>query len=314
MLNIAPLAVLLALGAIVALLLTLAALTAIGLRRPRSSPPAEPAADLRRALRHQVAVDLAAAIVVFGTWLAIVGLSTSPFPPSIEAFAAAPALTVASALVVAWIGERTWPRPDGQTRQSFLDDRTLSTVVRGPWVTTFATCALATAVLLIGFAWFADGNTISRDFGIQRPDGSWSRSSAGSPYPGWSIVGAQLAALAVVTATALACAKAAVDRPAVAGLRIEADHALRRASTNRVFRLASAAALVTCAGDLLIGSSTAANVWSDTALGTAMRWGALPAFLLGMAALVIAVLPSHIRAAIADGNAEDSLTAPTTVR
>lgn len=228
---------------------------------PRRSPTAPGGADdhvvtspaaLTRARRH-------AAVVAGVAWAALVaGMVALPsVAPSGTTggvvLGAAPAVAGLAFLLVAAVGERTWPAPAGAVRRAALVRRTAAGVApRGLLVTLAATGATLLVVLVAtGLTAAPDGRTVALELDIDL-------TTAAGPYPGppYAVplgVGAVLVLLATLGVLHLVA-----RRPAVPEVSPADDAALRSASAGRVL-----------AGALLVVGGTLAGVLLTA--GTALR-------------------------------------------
>lgn len=239
-----------------------------------------------RARRH-------AALVGGASWatLAVVAVALPPAVPFGRdqgiVLACAPAVAGVVALLVAAVGERTWPRPDSPVRRASLTRRTAKDVAPRALATLVGAWAAGLLAVLAAAALTAgdDGRTLT-----VRHDAS-STSGAG-PYPG-APYGVPLTAVVAVLLVATALTLHLVARrPAVAGVSTADDVALRRASARRVLAAVQLVVGGTLAGVLLVvgsalwhvasGGYDAGEGWVSTTDGTVRA--------LGVASVVAAAL------------------------
>lgn len=182
----------------------------------------------RRARRH-------AALVAGASWAAL--LLTSWFlrvavrydADDDLATAYAPVVAGVTALLVAAIGERTWPRPAAPVRRAALVRRTVRDLA--PPRLTRVTLAWTAALVLLLTLTAATADPGGRSITV---DHDATTSSMGDPYPGAPfglVVGAAVLVLLAATGAALHLVAA---RPAVAEVSTADDARLRRTSAARV--------------------------------------------------------------------------------
>ena len=268
--------------AVVAVLGGLVVLAALGLAwlragaRRTAVPP-----TMRQARRHQIGVVLLAGLVAVGTLTGLTAVWLNE--PPIWRIGIVPALACTAALAVLALGELTWPQPRGRTRTARLDARTWSTVLDGVWPRAYA-AGLAVMTIVLGVA-----------TAVAQPDGmsiGWrtaTRAASAGPFPGGYYALPQALALLVLTAVALGCARAAMQRPALGALSVERDHQLRRASAGRAFRIALVGVGLTLAADLFLAGAATASAWDAGPahlLGRSLQLLA-PVIMLGLLAVTV---------------------------
>lgn len=200
-----------------------------------------------RARRH-------AALVAGLSWAALV-LVALTLPQTIPSgpdqgivLACAPAVAGVVALVVAAVGERTWPRPAAPVRRASLTRRAVRDVApRGATALVLAWSAALLLVLLgTGLtADPADGRSVTVQHGEDVTSGA-------GPYPGAPYgVPVAVAVVVLLVATAVTLHLVA-SRPAVAQVSTADDARLRRAGARRVLAAVQLAVGGTLAGVLLV--------------------------------------------------------------
>lgn len=199
--------------------------------------------------------------------------------------ACTPAAAGVAALLVAAIGERTWPRPAVPVRRASLARRSALDV--GPrrlglvvvaWATVLLGVLVATALTAD-----ADGRTVTVRHGAS------STSSAG-PYPGTALGVPIAVATAVLLVATLLVLHLVAARPAVAQVSTTDDGRLRRAAAGRVLAGVQLVVGCTLSGVLLLTGTSlrnAATSWTAVGDDWSTSTVALP-HALGVASLVAA--------------------------
>ena len=250
--------------------------------------------EVAAARRHAVTTSAVAALLMLGTPLllglflgatAVVGLGALPLMTSARALAVTPLLGALAGLCALLVGELTWPRPTGSSRTALLQDRSLRTLLEGPWVRTAAVTTVLTAAALVTAGVLADGS--GQAIRHTRPDGA----ETAGPFPGWSYAGPQLIALALCVLVAVLVLRAVLRRSAVVTADAETDSLLRRASVGRACRAITAGALVTLGPDLFFGGAAARRAFDDGAWHTVATVLTVAGPLVVLAGLVVLVLP-----------------------
>ncbi|MCM0638630.1 hypothetical protein [Cellulomonas wangsupingiae] len=215
-----------------------------------------------RARRH-------AALVAGLSWAALVLVAltlpqTIPFGPDQGiVLACAPAVAGVVALLVAAVGERTWPRPAASVRRASLTRRTVRDVApRGAAALALAWSA-ALLLVLLGTGLTADPDD-GRSVTVQHE----SSTSGAGPYPG-APYGVPIAVAVVVLLVAAAVTLHLIaSRPAVAQVSTADDARLRRAGARRVLAAVQLVVGGTLAGVLLVtGNSLRAAATSGYDVG-----------------------------------------------
>ncbi|WP_168800593.1 hypothetical protein [Cellulomonas telluris] len=213
-----------------------------------------------------------------------------------------PAAAGLAFLLVAAIGERTWPRPAGTLRRAPLRPRHVRDVappalrrLTWGWVG-----GLVVAVLVFGLTAAPDARSVAVTYAPGHVGGA-------GPYPGW-VYGVPLAAAAlVVLAAGEGVLRLVAARPVVAATTEDDDARLRRASARRVLAGTQLVLGGTLAGVLAVGGATlriagraheygidgeryALSLPGAVAAGTA---AAVAGLLVGFASLVVAALALH---------------------
>jgi len=241
---------LVALGAI-----AIAVVTARAPGTPGTRPDVETSpAAYARARRH-------AAVVAGVSWAALLVVAvtlpqTIPFGPDQGiVLGCAPAVAGVVALLVAAVGERTWPRPADPVRRASLARRTIRDVTPHP--PTMLTTGWSAALLLV---LLATGLTAAPDDGrsLVVRHGADATSGAG-PYPG-PPYGVPIAASVVLLLVAtLLTLHLVATRPAVPQVSTADDVRLRRAGARRVLAAAQLVVGSTLAGVLLVTGTALRN-------------------------------------------------------
>ncbi|KSW13723.1 hypothetical protein [Cellulomonas sp. B6] len=211
----------------------------------------------------------------------------------------APAAAGLAFLLVSAVGERTWPAPTGTLRRASLVRRTALDVGPRPLVVLLAAWCAALLLVLLATGTTADvgGTTVTL-----RLDEQLTASSG--PYPG-APYGVPLGvATGLVVLASAGVLHLVARRPAVTGLSVADDAALRRASAGRVLAGVQLVVGATLAGVLaftglaLRGASTGTygvdDVWTSVA-------EPLPAALAVLALVGAAVVAVTCVAAAATG-------------
>lgn len=184
--------------------------------------------------------------VVSGVVVAV-GLPVPAGQLSGVALGLVPALAGLAFLLVAAVGERTWPAPQGAVRRASLVRRTgVATAPRAP-LTTLVVGAAVLVLVLISTALTAapDGRTVAFTL-------SDSVSSAAGPYPGPPYAVPLMAGTLLVLLGTLGVLHLVARRPAVTDVAASADAALRTASAGRVVAGALLVVGATLTGVLLV--------------------------------------------------------------
>ncbi len=248
-----------------------------------------------RARRH-------AAVVATLAWTTLVAVTLAlpvlVVPLRSSWLGAAPAAAGVLALLVAAVGEQTWPRPRGAVRRAALVRRTaLDVAPRGPVLVTLTWSAALLGLLVVtSLTADDDGRSITL-----HPDATSSHTSG--PYPGLPYAVPTLAAALVLILTAALTLHLVAGRPAVPGVSADDDTRLRRASAQRLLAAVqlvlagTLGAMLTATGDALRRASTSRwavdGVWTTArdAVGSALGWTALTlSLLVGVCGIVLAVV------------------------
>ena len=272
------------------LAVVVAGVTAILSRTPPSREPA--VADARRHALGTSAVAMgAAACAALGCATVCLALLSGPGVFGRTLLLLPLAAGIAHTVVVA-LGELTWPRPRGDMRHARLVRRgPLDAAPRG-LVRLAATTLGVIVVLLVTGALAADhtGRRITvGPLGAHVPAGPFPGSHYGGP------VAAGLLVLVLVTGVAL---HVVANRAAVATQDPRVEAAMRRASTHRVLRGATAAGLVLAAELLFMVGSALRDVGSITGPTTPTVLGVigLLTVIAAVATAVTAVIVACLRA------------------
>lgn len=245
---VAPIAVLLALVPLMALVVGVALLVG-----RRTTAPSEAAAAARRhasvvsALAWTVALLSPAALVPLVRVAGGEGLTSGVMTGLL------PATTGLLFLAVHAVGERTWPRPTGAVRRAPLTPRTVADVVPGRLRRlTWGWSATLVVVLVVSGVVADGGRSISR---------TWEQGgSTASPFPGWFYGVPLLVAAALVLAASEGVLRQIARRPAVMDAQPEWDLALRRLSAHRVLRGVQLVLSLTTAGVLLVAGTAVRSI------------------------------------------------------
>jgi|GEM_PF-720200 len=211
-----------------------------------------------RARRH-------AAVVAGLSWAALL-LACLLLPEAVPfgisqgvVLACMPATAGVVALLVAAVGERTWPRPAAPVRRASLVRRTVRDVAPRPLAAVLLGWSAALPVLLVATGLSADaaGRTVTF-----APD-AVSTSSAG-PYPGAPYGVPVVLATAVLLVATGATLHLVARRPAVPDVSTADDARLRRASARRVLACAQLVVGGTLAGVLLVTGAALQRASSTT--------------------------------------------------
>ncbi|MBZ2199404.1 hypothetical protein [Occultella gossypii] len=266
--------------------------------RPEDTPVATLVAARRHAMwATTIAVTLAVVALVgtFAVDAAGAALFEIPAAPPGLAFGLTFLVAGLAYVLTLWVGEVTWPRPEGSVRTAALVRRTVADVSpRLPWVMLLTWSALL-ALSIVVFGIIADGTALTVVYDPPRADGLVS--SSASPFPGWPY-GVPILAVALLLAgvTHLVLRQVA-RRPAVAGVAPAADLDLRRTSAARLLRGAQLAVGATLAGVLVVAGPPIGSV-------TESAWG-LPTMIAGglvfVGAVVTAAFPTSTRRSDLEG-------------
>ena len=245
--------------------LVLAAAAATGVAVARRSPPSREttvaAARRHASLTALAALALAAvAAVATGIVTSLPGVLEGPDRNGVAALSVPLAFGLVHTAGLL-LGELTWPRPEGDVRRARLARRSLLDAAPR-WLVRLAGGALAGSLLVValgGLLAAPDGRSVAVSSADAQVRG------AASPFAGWSYGAPAAAGLLVLAALSVAALWVVADRPAVvtADERIEA--ALRRASTHRVLRGATASALVVGGGLLAVSGLSVRSAASGVA-------------------------------------------------
>lgn len=268
--------------ALLAALVTVVA-TALTPRGATTGTDVETSPDaFRRARRH-------AAVVGWASWAAFLlagfllpDLLWSAFDDGIL-MACTPAVAGLAALLVAAVGERTWPRPAAPVRRAALVRRTVRDVA--PPRLLVLTLAWAGALLAVLATTALSADPSGRTVTI--PAGTTASSSAG-PYPGAPYgLPVTLGTVALLAAT-WAVVHLVAARPTVAAVSTADDARLRRAGAQRVLACTQLVLGWTLGGVLLITGGAlqraATTMWSVDGVDRTATDGL--ALGLGVAALL----------------------------
>ncbi|QGQ19792.1 hypothetical protein GC089_11905 [Cellulomonas sp. JZ18] len=215
---------------------------------------------------------------------------------------AVPAAAGLAFLLVAAVGERTWPRPDGAIRRAPLRPRRVRDVAPRALrrLTWGWTGGLALATLVLGLTAAPDGRSVALRLS---PDAT----SGAGPYPGWAYGLPLTAAALVVLAAAEGVLRLVTARPVVAATTDEDDARLRRASAGRALAGTQLVLGGTLAGVLGVAGGTlrvVATPWPSVVDGVE-TWHGAPAVVaagtavlvagaaVGVVALVVAAIALH---------------------
>ena len=201
-----------------------------------------PSTAARRAVRHAVLTAVVAAVPL------VVGLGLPLFEfvsvrlPSPHLLAALPMASLVGVLAVYAVGEVTWPKPQGATRQATLTARTAADVAPPVARSLVRVWAGATVVAAIAFALVASGpRRVSRV--IDQHDAF----TVGS-FPGWLWTGPIVVVMLVVLVLCEVVLRLITSRPAVLDVSEEWDMWLRRRVARRVLRIVQLVIGLTLAG------------------------------------------------------------------
>lgn len=221
-----------------ALLIVVAALVVVTARGRGERAPDDSAATLRAARRHEDATALVSLLGVMAAPVLLVAGSTTslvhlgPSPGLLSALS----LTIGALIFLAvhHVGELTWPRPQGQLRQATLRRRTVGELTGRRGHALLATCVLAVvALVLFGLTATDTGRAVPRLITADDAAAGVVGGSSG-PYPGWAYGVPLLGAFAVVLVATWLVLRLVARRPAVTGVDISDDLALRLTSTARI--------------------------------------------------------------------------------
>jgi hypothetical protein len=223
----------------VAVMIVLGGLAHRALTAPRLQGSAR-SARRRATAATMLAALAAAAFVVLSSW---------PEGGEIR-MATMPALAATAGVIIAGLGELTYPRPHGERREASVIVRR-GTAVRGLGPLFVAGLGASVLLLLIGVVTAGPtGRSLERHLPTQRV--------YAGPYPGLPYavpIGLALVVLALATWWGLRRVDA---RPALGPGLEEVDRAIRIAGRVRVLRLATAGSLATAAGvSFVMGASLA---------------------------------------------------------
>ncbi|GIG38290.1 hypothetical protein [Cellulomonas phragmiteti] len=241
-----PLAVLALLGTVV--------VTAVTSRRPATGEDVETSPEAYAGARRH------AALVAAASWTALLVVAVAlpaslPFGPDQGiALGCAPAVAGVVALLVAAVGERTWPGPAAPVRRASLARRTARDVAPRPLTALVLgwSAALLLVLLATGVSAHPDGRTVT----VQPDDLSLSQAG---PYPG-AAYGVPIAAAVVVLLLAtLLTLHLVASRPAVAQVSTADDTRLRLAAGRRVLAAVQLVVGGTLAGVLLAAGNALRN-------------------------------------------------------
>lgn len=261
-----------------------------------------PSTAARRAVRHAVLTAVVAAVPL------VVGLGLPLFEfvsvrlPSPHLLAALPMASLVGVLAVYAVGEVTWPKPQGATRQATLTARTAADVAPPVARTLVRIWAGATVVAAIAFALVASGPRR-----VSRVIDQYDAFTVGS-FPGWLWTGPIVALMLVVLVLCEVVLKLIASRPAVLDVSEEWDMWLRRRVARRVLRLVQLVIGLTLAGLVALAGTALRK------LGLGDWWGAdfppsavhtvagisvqVIAVLLILLAIAVAVWPARDRAPV----------------
>ncbi|MBO0900891.1 hypothetical protein J1G43_13060 [Cellulomonas sp. zg-ZUI22] len=181
-----------------------------------------------RARRHAATVALVAWAVLSAVAVLLPG-AVPDGPGAGVALGCVPAVAGLAFLLVAAVGERTWPAPRGTVRGAALTRRTARDVA--PRWTVVAlltwTALLLGTLLATGVTAGPDGRTV-----VLQPDALVS--TAAGPYPGAPYAVPLAAATVLLAVATWGVLHLVAARPAVAGVSTDDDALLRRVSGARV--------------------------------------------------------------------------------
>jgi hypothetical protein len=288
--------------AVPVLLLGLVAAVVVSLVR---APDADLAGTVAAARRHGTLSGVLAVVVGVAVLAALVAASLSGWRHG-QLVAAAPLLAATVHAAVVGVGELTWPRPQGRVRTARLRQRDLREATPA-WLRRLALtagAALAVACVVAVALSAPDGRSISR---------SWTAGSSSASFPGTYFALPVLAGLLLAAAATAVVLRLVVARPAVVGADPGTDAVLRRASSHRVLRASTAAALATLGGLCVGGGLGAAHlrVTDDTGavisgmtispgwivLAHVVAWAGAGLLLAGPAVLAVPARPLRAPAA-----------------
>ncbi|WP_240666375.1 hypothetical protein [Oerskovia turbata] len=191
-----------------------------------------PSTAARRAIRHaRVTTAVATVPFVVGLGLPLFGALGSARVPPPFLLASLPLALLVGVLVINGIGEMTWPRPQGATRQATLTARTAADVSPSALRHMIWGWAGATVVAAIAFALVASGpRRVSRV--IDQHDAF----TVGS-FPGVLWTGPVVAVMLVVLVLCEMVLRLVASRPAVPDVSEEWDMWLRRRVARRLLRI-----------------------------------------------------------------------------
>ncbi|MFC8190941.1 hypothetical protein ACFUMH_04680 [Cellulomonas sp. NPDC057328] len=209
-------------------------------------------AAYRRARRHAGVV----AALAWGALLAVVLLTPAPVlaaPGRWQGLllGCVPVTAGLAFLLVAAIGERTWPRPAGARRRAPLRPRHVRDVAppalrRLAWAWAGG---LVVATLAFGLTAAPDARSVAVTYAP-------GHSGGGGPYPGWAYGVPLTAAALVVLLAGEGVLRLVAARPVVAATTEDDDVRLRRASARRVLAGTQLVLGSTLAGVLAVGGAT----------------------------------------------------------
>ena len=214
---------------------------------PGAGPDVETSPDAyARARRH-------AALVAGLSWAALV-LVALTLPQTVPSgpdqgvvLACAPAVAGVVALLVAAVGERTWPRPAASVRRASLTRRTVRDVAPRGATALVLVWSAALLLVLLGTGLTADPAD-GRSVTVQHGESS---TSGAGPYPGAPYGVPVAVAVVVLLVATWVTLHLIASRPAVAHVSTADDARLRRAGARRVLAAVQLVVGSTLAGVLL---------------------------------------------------------------
>lgn len=253
----------------------------------------------RRAVRHAVLTAVVAAVPL------VVGLGLPLFEfvsmrlPAPHLLAVLPMASLVGVLVIYGVGELTWPRPQGGTRQATLTARTVADVAPHALRRLVWGWAGATVLAALAFALVASGPRR-----VSRVIDQYDAFTVG-PFPGWLWTAPIVTVMILVLVLCELVLRLVAARPAVVDVSLEWDMWLRRRVARRILRIVQLVIGLTLAGLVVLS-------------GLSMRWLGLgngsgvytpppshPHVLAGNCLLVLALVLLLLAVAVAVWPARD---------
>ena len=213
-----------------------------------------PSTAARRAVLHARFTTVVATVpFVLGGGLPLFAFVGSPRVLPSHLLASLPLASLVGVLVIYGIGEMTWPRPQGATRQATLTARTAADVSPSALRHMMWGWAGATVVAAIAFTLVASGPRQ-----VSRVIGRYDAFTVG-PFPGWFWTGPIIAVMLVVLVLSEVVLRLIASRPALLDVGEEWDMWLRRRVARRVVRIVQLVMGLTLTGLVVLA-------------GLSMRW------------------------------------------